>query len=313
MLDRANAQRAERSARTWVCAIAALTVAWAGCAGLTAVRPTHNIDRVSRSSEAFFAFLQSPGETLDEIRKRMPSDGIDSVYLIDQNVTNKELGEYIQGEASGYPFEVFLRITVSTENQHVYRYIVKGDWRSVKMGYGSLQHPEFYDAIYLHTHPRGKRIIPNSIQDYLHAEAFGIVSTLLIGDGIPIEFEIIEGSRDGVDQFEVDGRSFSLKRADRPRLRSKEQLRRNRHDADDAVRELDRIFRENVEIGHERVALRNSEGMLVTYERNRAVHRRLDEVYSNAGLLLPAGGDKPAPPDGITLTTSPETTRPLGY
>ncbi len=62
------------------------------------------------------------------------------------------------------------------------------------MGYESLQHPELYDAIYLHTHPRGKRIIPNSIPNYIHAETFRVVSTLLVGDGIPIEFESIERS-----------------------------------------------------------------------------------------------------------------------
>jgi hypothetical protein len=42
---------------------------------------------------------------------------------------------------------------------------------------------------------------------------------------------------------------------------------------------------ENVENGHERIVLQNSEGILVTYERNRALGRRLDEVYRNAGLL----------------------------
>jgi len=114
---------------------------------------------------------------------------IGSVFLIDENVTNEELGEYIQSEASDYPFEIFLRVTVSTADQRVYRYIVKGDWRSVKMGYGSLQHPELYDAIYLHTHPRGKRLIPNSIPDYIHAGTFRFVSTLLVGNGISIEFE----------------------------------------------------------------------------------------------------------------------------
>jgi hypothetical protein len=300
-------------ARTWACAAAALAAAWAGCAGLTAARPANNIDRVSRSREAFFAFLQSPGKTIDEIRNFMPNAGVDSVYLIDENVTNEELGEYIQSEASDYAFEIFLRVTVSTADQHVHRYIVKGDWRSVKMGYRSLQHPELYDAIYLHTHPRSKRVIPNSIPDYIHAESFRIVSTLLVGGGIPIEFESIERNRSGVDPFEIDGRRFSLKRPEKQRLRSSERLRRRQHDADDAVRELDRIFRENVEIGHERVALRNSEGMLLTYERNRTLDRRLDEVYRNAGLVLPTGGDNPASPSDITRTTPPETSRPLGF
>ena len=245
MPNRANAQRAERIATTWICGITALAAAWLGCAGLNATPRNHNIDRVSRSSEAFLAFLQSPGRTIDEIRESMPDASTDSVYLIDEDVTNRELGEYIQSEASNYPFEIFLRVTVSTEKRHVYRYIVKGDWRSVKMGYGSLQHAELYDAIYLHTHPRGKRTIPDSIPDYVHAETFKTMTTLLVGNGIPIEFESIERSEDGVDQFEVDGRRFTLKRPEKRRLRSKEQRRRSRHNAGDAVRVLDRIFREN--------------------------------------------------------------------
>jgi hypothetical protein len=284
-----------------------------GCAELTATPRAHDIDRVSRSSEAFLAFLQSPGRTIDEIREFIPNARIDSVYLIDENVTNKELGEYIQSEASNYPFEIFLRVTVSTANRHVYRYIVKGDWRSVKMGYGSFQHAELYDAIYLHTHPRGKRIIPDSIPDYVHAETFKIVSTLLVGDGIPIEFESIERNGSGVDQFEVDGRRFSLKRPEKRHLRSKEQRRRGRRNVDDAVQELDRIFRENVETSYERVALKNSEGMLITYERNRALDRRLDEVYRNAGLLLPMADDNLASQSDITHTTHPETTYPFGF
>ncbi len=313
MPNRARAQQVERIARTWVCAVAALAAAWAGCAGLRGAPSAHDIDRVSRSRESFFAFLQSPGKTIDEIRNFMPDAGVDSVYLIDENVTNEELGEYIQSEASDYAFEIFLRVTVSTADQHVYRYIVKGDWRSVKMGYGSLQHPELYDAIYLHTHPRGRRIIPNSIPDYIHAESFKIVSTLLVGNGIPIEFESIEGNRSGVDQFEVDGRRFSVKRPEKQRLRSKQRLRRSKHDVDDAVRELDRIFRENVASGHERVVLRNSEGMLITYERNRALSRRLDEVYRHAGLLLPTGADNPASPSDTPRTAPPQTPRPLDF
>ncbi len=313
MPDQARAQQAARIARSWVCGIAALAVAWAGCAGLRGAQPAHNIDRVSRSGEAFFAFLQSPGRTIDEIRELMPDASTDSVYLIDENVTNEELGEYIQSESSCYRFEIFLRVTVSTANQHVYRYIVKGDWRSVKMGYKSLQHPELYDAIYLHTHPRDKRIIPNSIPDYIHAETFGVASTLLVGDGIQIEFERIERSGSGVDHFEVDGQQFSLKRPERKRLRSKKRLRRSQHDTYDAVQELDRIFRENVTAGHERVTLRNSEGMLVTYERNRALDRRLNEVYRNAGLLVPMGGGNPASRSDITRTTPSDTPHPLGF
>jgi len=313
MPDQARARQAARIARRWVGGIAALAAGWAGCAGLGDAQPAHNIDRVSRSGEAFFTFLQSPGRTIDEIRELMPNASTDSVYLIDENVTNEELGEYIQSEASGYRFEIFLRVTVSTVNQHVYRYIVKGDWRSVKMGYQSLQHPELYDAIYLHTHPRDKRVIPNSIPDYIHAESFKVVSTLLVGDGIQIEFESIERSRNGVDHFEVDGKQFSLKRPERERLRSKERLRRRQRDIDYAVRELDRIFRENVKAGHERVALRNSEGMLVTYERNRALDRRLNEVYRNAGLLLPMAGGNRASQSDLTRTTSSDTAHPLGF
>jgi len=313
MPNRARAQQVERIARAWVCAVAALAAAWAGCAGPTGTRPAHDIDRVSRSRESFFSFFPSPGKTIGEIRELIPNAGVDSVYLIDENVTNEELGDYIQTEASGYPFEVFLRVTVSIANQRVYRTLVKGDWRSVKMGYGSLQHPELYDAIYLHTHPRGKRIIPNSIPDYIHAESFKIVSTLLVGNGISIEFESIEKSGSGIDQFEVDGRRFSLKRPEKKRLRSKEQLRRSQRDEGDAVRELDRVFRRHVESGHERVALRNSEGMLVTYERNRALGERLDEVYRDAGLHLPMGGEKFAAPSGIPRQTPLEPPHPLGY
>jgi len=290
MPDQTRTRQATRIARTWVCAIAAFAAAGAGCAGPARTPRAHNIDQVSRSGEAFFAFLQSPGRTIGEIRELLPPANADSVYLIDEAVTNEDLGEYIQGEASDLPFEIFLRVTVSTANQRVYRYIVKGDWRSVKMGYGSLQHPQLYDAIYLHTHPRNKRIIPNSIPDYLHADAFRTVSTLLVGNGIPIEFESIEKNADGIDRFEIDGEQFSLMRPEPVRFRTKEQLRRRHGDADDAVRELDRIFTEKVKTGHERVRLLNSDGMLITYERNRALGGRLNEVYRSAGLLPPMGG-----------------------
>jgi hypothetical protein len=79
------------------------------------------------------------------------------------------------------------------------------------------------------------------------------------------------------------------------------------------VRELDHIFSKNVEAGHERIALRNSEGMLVTYERNRVLDRRLDEVYREAGLLVPMGGDDLASQSDITPKMHPETTNPLGF
>ncbi len=293
--------------------MALLVVASLGCAASTGAPRADDIDRVSRSGQAFLDFLRSRGRTIDEIRALMPDASVDSVYLVNENVTNEELGEYVQFEASDYPFEIFLRVTVSTENQHVYRYIVKGDWRSVKMGYGSLTHPEFYDAIYLHTHPRGKRIVPNSISDYLHAETFKIASTLLVGDGIPIEFESIERNKHGVDRFEVDDRSFSVKRPERRRLRSKEQRRRQRRYADDAVRELDRILRENVAAGCERIALRNSEGMLITYERGKALSDRLDEVYLAAGIHLPAGGEGLAGQRDAPSSVDPKPTRPFGF
>ena len=139
------------------------------------------------------------------------------------------------------------------------------------------------------------------------------MSTLLVGNGIAIEFESIERSGSDVDRLEVDGRRFSLKCPERRRLRTREHRRRSRRNADDAMRELDRIFRENVEASFERVALKNSEGMLVTYERNRLLDRRLDEVYRNAGLLLPTGGDSIASPSDITPTIHPETAHPLGF
>jgi len=313
MPNQASTRQTARIARTWVCVIAGLATAAAGCAGLTRTRSTQNIDRVSRSGEAFFEFLHSPGKTIAEIRKLLPSASTDSVFLIDEDVTNEELGEYIQDEACDQSFEIFLRVIVSTDNQRVYRYIVKGDWRSVKMGYGSLAHTELYDSIYLHTHPVGKRIIPNSIPDYIHAETFRIVSTLLVGNGIPIEFESIERSKSGVDHFEVDGQKFSIKRPDRVRVRSKGQVRRRERDAEHPVRELDRIFTENVETGHERIRLRNSDGMLISYDRNRTLSQRLNEAYRNAGILLPMGGESFASQSDITQAPPSDTSRPLGY
>jgi hypothetical protein len=215
MSDQAGARKAARIARSWVCAIAAFSgAAMAGCVGPSGALRAERIDRVSRSSESFSAFLQSPGKTIDEIRELMPDAKADSVYLIDENVTNEELGEFIQQEAGGYSFEIFLRVTVSTENKRVYRYVVEGDWRSVKMGYGSLLHAELYDAIYLHTHPQGKRVIPNSISDYIHAETFKIVSTLLVGNGIAIEFESIEQSEDRVDRVSREAADARASRRD---------------------------------------------------------------------------------------------------
>ena len=313
MQDQASVQEEARTARAAVCVIAVLTAAFAGCAGLMDTQRAQRIDQVSRSSESFTAFLQSPGKTIDEIEELMPGTRADSVYMIDEGVTNEELGEYIQREASGYPFEIFLRVTVSTANQRVYRYIVKGDWRSVKMGYRSLQLPELYDAIYLHTHPRDKRVLPNSISDYIHADTFGFVSTLVVANGIPIEFESTGKSNNGVDHFEVDGQEFSLERPERERIRSKERLRRNWSNADDAARALNRIFVENVKNGHERVALRISDGMLITYERNRPLNQRLNEVYRDAGLHLPMGGGGFESSGDISYKSPSYTPRPLGY
>jgi hypothetical protein len=70
---------------------------------------------------------------------------------------------------------------------------------------------------------------------------------------------------------------------------------------------------ENVEAGRERVALQNSEGMLVTYDRNRALDRRLNEVYRNADLPLPTGGDSLTSSSDVTRTPSPKTAPPLGF
>jgi len=313
MSDQASTRQPARFARAWACGFAGFSAALAGCAGLTDPQRVPNIDRISRSGESFAAFLQSPGRTIDEIQELMPEARTDSVYLIDEGVTNEELGDYIQHRASDYPFEVFLRVTVSTANQRVYRYLVKGDWRSVKMGYGALQHPELYDAIYLHTQPRDKRVIPNSIADYIHADTFRNVSTLLVGNGIPIEFESIGKGEDGADHFDVDGQEFSQERPESEPIRSKEQLRRHQRDAIDPVLELDRIFTENVKRGHERVALRNSDGMLVTYERDRDLNQRLNEVYRDAGLLPPMEREGLASSDGISDATPSNTPRQLGY
>jgi len=310
MTDRANAPGL---AGIWLGATAALAALLVlGCAGLSGPS-TPKVDQVSRSGEAFFHFLQSPGKSIAEIRELVPGAKTDSVYLIDENVTNEELGEYIQREASEYPFEIFLRVTVSKIDQHVYRYIVKGDWRSVKMGYGSLAQPELYDAIYLHTHPRDKRVIPNSIPDYIHAETFRNVSTLLVGSGIPIEFESIPRREDKVDTFDIDGREFSRTRVEPERPRTREQARRSHGDADDDARELDRIFTENVEAGHDRVVLQNSEGMRIIYERSRPVDQRLNEVYRSAGLDLPSRADGAASRGEITQAPPSESSRPLGF
>jgi len=296
-----------------LCGIAAITTVWIGCAVLTPEPRSLKIDNVSRSSEAFFAFLESRGKLIAEIREAIPSAKMDSVFLIDEMVTNEELGDYVQIEASAYPFEIFLRITVSTTNQRVYRYIVKGDWRNVKMGYGSLEHPELYDAIYLHTHPRERRIVPNSISDYMHAASFRNVTTLIVGDGIPIEFESIDSSKDGVDRFNVDGREFSYERPAQVSVRSPQQRRHGVRDADADVLELDRIFRENVEAGHERVTLRNSDGMLVTYDRDQTVRSRLNQVYRDAGLPLPTGVDDITAPGDISQTPPAGAPQPVGF
>jgi hypothetical protein len=52
---------------------------------------------------------------------------------------------------------------------------------------------------------------------------------------------------------------------------------------------------------------------LVTYERSRALDRRLDEVYQNADLPLPTGSDNLTSSSDITRTPAPKTPPPLGF
>ncbi|HXV36165.1 MAG TPA: hypothetical protein VEC18_03395 [Myxococcota bacterium] len=274
---------------------------------------TAKIDQVSRSAEAFTAFLGSRGRAIEQIRAAMPRAPAESVYLVAPEVPNAELARYIELDASGYAFEIFLRVLVSKRDRRVHRYLVKGDWRSVKLGFTSLRDPEWYDAVYLHTHPRDKRLIPNSIPDFLHAEVFPNVSKLVVGDGIPVEFESIARNADGIDVFEIDGRQLSIERPTHAPPRTKDELRRAQHDVDDAARELDRIFRESVERGSQRVELRNADGMRVVYDRRRPLAARLDDVYRLAELALPEERAGSAPARASSRTPESGASPALGY
>jgi hypothetical protein len=53
--------------------------------------------------------------------------------------------------------------------------------------------------------------------------------------------------------------------------------------------------------------------MLVTYERNRGLGQRLDEVYREAGLLSPTGGVNLAAPSDIPGKIPQEPSHPLGF
>ncbi len=53
--------------------------------------------------------------------------------------------------------------------------------------------------------------------------------------------------------------------------------------------------------------------MLVTYERKRGLKQRLNEVYREAGLVLPMGSDGIASSIGISHPLPADTPRPLGY
>jgi hypothetical protein len=97
------------------------------------------------------------------------------------------------------------------------------------------------------------------------------------------------------------------------RIGSKEQLRRNRSDVDDAARALNRTFVKNLKNGHERVALRISDGMLISYERNRPLNQRLNEAYRDASLHLPTGGGGFESSSDISHKSPSDTLRPLGY
>ncbi|MFP8882047.1 MAG: hypothetical protein VCE43_22510, partial [Myxococcota bacterium] len=262
---------------------------WLGCAGPSP--PGANVDRISRSGLEFFTFLQSHGSSIAEIRSSLPGARVDTVFLVDPNATNEELADFVRVDASDYRFEVFVRVIVSRVNHLVYRYIVRGDWRGVKMGYRALAHDDLYDAIYLHTHPDEKRILPVSLNDFIHAGAFPDVMTLVVGGGIALEFEIVDPRPNGI-AIEADGSVLELKRPGRKTTRTKDQAMRQRPDAEGAIFELDRIFREKVRSGHQRVTLHDPEGMLVTFDRDMTLARRLDEVYRKAGIPLPGVGSE---------------------
>lgn len=274
--------------RGWMLAAVCLGCALLGCAGAA---PEPNVDRVSRTGIEFFTFLQSRGRSIAEIRSSLPGARADTIFLIDPDVSNDELADFIRVDGSGYRFEIFLRVIVSRVNHQIYRYVVRGNWRGVKMGYRALAHDDLYDAIYLHTHPDEKRILPSSLNDFIHAGAFPDVMTLLVGDGIALEFEIVE-RHEGGSVIDADGEILALKRPGRKRIRTKYQAMQGRQDAEGATLELDRLFREKVRNGHRRVTLRDPEGMLVTFDRDATLTHRLNAVYLEADIPLPRVGSQ---------------------
>jgi hypothetical protein len=264
----------------------------AGCAGTAMGRRNLNIDRVSQSDQRFFEFLQAPGHSIAEIRTLLPRAKLDSVFLIDPAITNKELAEYITVGASDYPFEIFLRVIVSLINQQVYRYLVRGGKRNVKMGYRLASQPSLYDAIFLHTHPKGTRIIPNSIGDYMHAELSGEVRTLLVSDGVHIEFKTValpSPAADSVDILITDGTETSFKRPFVGINRRNPHLKQRPLDPDAPAAQLDHAFREKVQAGHKKITIKSADGMLITYDRDKPLFSRLNQVYKDAKLPLPTG------------------------
>lgn len=265
-----------------------MAVLWLGCVG-PPLRT--NVDRVSRTGIEFFTFLQSRGSSIADIRSSLPDAKVDTVFLVDPNVSNGELADFVRVDASGYSFEIFLRVIVSRVNHQVYRYIVRGDWRGVKMGYRELSHDDLYDAIYLHTHPDEKRILPVSLNDFIHASVFPNVMTLVVGAGIALEFETAESSQSET-VLDADGSLTALKRPRREPLRNKHQMMGKRRDTEGPTFELDRVFRDKVYSGHRRVTLQNPEGLRVTFDRDQTLTRRLDAAYLDADISLPRVGSQ---------------------
>ena len=101
------------------------------------------------------------------------------------------------------------------------------------MGYRALSHDDLYDAIYLHTHPDEKRILPVSLNDFIHAGAFPGVMTLVVGDEIALEFETGD-SRRSETVLEADGSILELKRPGREAIRNKHQAINRSRDAEGA-------------------------------------------------------------------------------
>jgi hypothetical protein len=262
-----------------------------GALGCVSAPAGTNVDRVSRTGIEFFTFLQSRGSSVAELRSSLPEARVDSIFLIDPNVSNAELADFVRVDASGYPFEIFLRVIVSKVNHQVYRYVVRGDWRGVKMGYRALSRSDLYDAIYLHTHPDEKRILPVSLNDFIHASVFPDVMTLVVGGGIALEFETADSTQSET-VLDVDGSSTALKRPVRVQIRNKHQATNRRRDAEGVTFKLDRLFRQKVHSGHRRVTLQNPEGMLVTFDRDQTLTQRLDAVYLEADIALPALGSQ---------------------